>query len=113
MNVMRQNDIPSRIQPIFEVVDTVSNQRRIIVRVVLCVNARVDDMIPKISHNTQNEIIHCEVRRSHVTGSNADDLLQCILKLGHLRHDAIVVKRGKIGMAPTGFSLLANHNHLK
>lgn len=113
MNIVGQNDTPTRIQSGNELVHTVANQSRIIVLIVLCVDTRADDMVPEIGHSTQNNVIDGKVRRPHVLGSNTGDLLQRILKLGHLRHNAIVIKRGKVGVAPTAFTLLANYNHLR
>ena len=109
MHVMRQNDTTPTIQLVIELVHTVGNQTGVIVLVILRVDAAADNMVPEIPQSTQRDIISGKIWRPHVGRLNADNLLQRILELGHLRHDPVVVERGEVRMAPTASMVSINH----
>lgn len=92
MNIMGQNDSPPGIQFGAKLLKTAGYQVRVVILVILRVDAGSDNMIPKIGHSRKHLAVDSEKRRSHVPGDDTNDLLKRILELSHLSHDGVVVE---------------------
>ena len=72
MDIMCQDDRSSLVKLAIELFYTAPNQIRMVVLVVLGVNAGADDMVPEVTHDAENVIVCAEERWPHVSWYHSD-----------------------------------------
>ena len=84
MGIMRQHNIPATIHLAHKLVKTQADPRRLVVLVVLRVDAALDHLVSEIAHHGENIVVDFEIRWAHVGGCVAHDGTQGVFESGHL-----------------------------
>lgn len=88
---MSESNGASAVQFTPELFETVPNRNGVVVLVILRVDARADNMVAQLAHDSKDRAIDSEIRRSHICRDAAYDLEEGRLELGHLLdHDILI-----------------------
>lgn len=101
MNIVRKHNIPASVQLSLKLLEAQPAQARIVVLVVLGIDAGPDNMVPQVRHGSERDIIEHQERHAHVGREHTDDAHERFFKFGHLRLDGFVVQCKQVGVAPS------------
>ena len=98
---MRQHQRTTRIKSVFEVLHASADFGGALVGPVHGVDVGAEDVVVEVAEGVEDGLVGAKVWRAHVGWVFADDGVEGVLELGHLRDDGGLADGGEVGVGPS------------
>lgn len=102
MHIMRQHNRPPRVQTLAEMLNAVVYTARVVVRVVLGVEVRADNVVAQVGQGGEHAVVDFEEGRAHVGWDAADVGLEGGLEGSHFFGYGVGGDPGEVGVGEAG-----------